>query len=230
MLKAVIGTAVALAVIGGGGYLADNAVRAAAEDQVATAIVTQLGLPERPDVRLGGFPFSLALLTRSVPDATASAARLPLVVSGHEVDFTAARLTTGRISLTDDLATVAAADATATLGYAELAEIAEVPVGYAGDGRLELRYDVVILRQTVSVAVSALPRLDVDAAVIRLAEPRLDLAGVDIGIDLSQDQIDTLVQPISVALDHGLRLTEFSPSEAGAEVRIGGEDLTFPLN
>lgn len=229
MLKAVIGTVVALAIIGGGGYFADNAVRDAAEEQVAAQLQSQFGMPAPPEVQLGGFPFSLALLTRSVPDAAASAPVLPLPVAGHDAEFTDVRLTTGRISVTDEQATIAGVSATARLSYAELAKIAEVPVSYAGDGRLELRYEVSILGRPFSVAVSAQPRLDVDEAVIQLTGPRLDLAGIDIGLNLSQEQLDALVQPIDVQLEHGLRITGLTPGEAGIDVRIGGESISFPL-
>lgn len=229
MLKAVIGTAVALAVIGGGGYFADQAVRDAAENEAAARLQTQLGLSARPEVQLGGFPFSVALLTRSVPDATATAAVAPLPVAGHQADFTDVRLTTGRISLTDERATIAELDASARLGYEELAKIAEVPVGYAGDGRLELRYEIEVFGRPLSAAISALPRLEVEAAVLRLTEPRLDLGGVDLGVNLSQEQLDSIVQPIDVQLEHGLRITELTPGEAGIDVRIGGESLSFPM-
>ena len=229
MLKAVIGTAVALAVVGGGGYFADQAVRDAAENQVAAQIQAQLGLPAPPEVELGGFPFSLALLTRSVPDATASASVVPLPVAGHDADFTDVQLTTGRISLSDEQVQIAEVSATAELSYDELAKIAEVPVGYAGEGRLELRYEVAVLGRTFSVAVSALPRLDVDEAVIRLTGPRLDLAGVDVGLNLSQEQLDALVQPIDVQLEHGLRITELTPGDAAIGVRIDGDNFTLPL-
>lgn len=229
MLKAVVGTAVALAVLGGGGYLADNAVRDAAEEQVASALQAELGLAEPPRVQLGGVPFSLALVTRSVPDATATAAALPLEVSGHQVEFTDVRLTTGRIQLDQGQARIAQVRATAQLGYPDLARVAGVPVAHAGDGRLELRYTRVLFGREVSLAVSARPELDVAAAVVRLTDPRLDVAGQTIDVNLSQAQLDAIVEPISVELERGLRLESLEPTGAGLGVAIAGEDLTVPL-
>lgn len=229
MVKAVVGTVVALAVIGGGGYLVDNAVRDAAEKQVATTMQTELGLSKTPTVSLGGFPFSLAVITRSVPNAEATADRVPLEISGHPLELTKVLVTTGRISVTDRKVEVAEATATAMLSYKDLENVAGVPVSHAGNGRLELRYPIEVLGRRVSAAVSALPRLDVEGAVIRLTEPKLDLAGSNIDISLSQDQLDRLVKPIDVTLDHDLRLTAIRPAADGVGVEVGGEHLTLAL-
>ncbi len=229
MLKAVAGTAVTLAVLGVGGYFADSAVRATAEDRVATALQQELDLSARPLVHLGGVPFSLALVTRSVPDASAEAAVVPLAMSGQQVELTDVRLTTGAIQLEDGQARIASARATAVLGYADLARVAGVPVAPAGNGRLELRYARDVLGRELTLAISVRPELDVEAALVRLTDPRLEVGGQSVDVNLSQAQLDAIVEPISVELEQGLRLTSIDPTGAGVGVAVAGEDLAVPL-
>ena len=48
-------------------------------------------------------------------------------------------------------------------------------------------------------------------------------------IALSQDQVDAIVKPIPVKLDHGLRLTSITPREDGVAVGVEGTNLTVPI-
>ncbi len=80
--------------------------------------------------------------------------------------------------------TIATVTGSAVLSYADLSKIADVPITYAKDGRLQLRYTRDVFGRELSFAVSALPRLDVEAQVVRLTDPKLDLGGntVDLGL------------------------------------------------
>lgn len=211
----------------GGGYFADNALRGYVEDRVAAAVSSEIGVDSTPVVDLGGQPFALALITRSVPDAHFKASSLPFQISGHDVRLTDASAETGQLRLVDDVLTVGVVAGAATLGYPDLAKVADVPIAYAGNGRLELRYNRRIFGRDLSFAVSAHPKLDVSGKVIRLSEPALDLAGNNIDLNLNQDQLDAIVEPIEVKLDHGLEVTSIVAGEAGVQVGIAGSDLSF---
>jgi hypothetical protein len=229
MRRALIWSAVVLALLGAG-YLGDNALRGYVESRVADAISTEFGeAAGAPSVGLGGFPFALSLVTRSVPQARLAVDALPLEISGHTVTLTDVVADTGQVTLDGTTLNVATLTGSATLGYPDLAAIADVPITYAGNGRLELRYTREVFGRQLSFAVSALPKLDVSGQVIRLTDPKLDLAGNDINLNLTQDQLDGIIEPIKVQLDHDLRLTSLAPGEGGVAVGVSGTNVSLPL-
>lgn len=228
MRRTVVWLTVVLLVVGGG-VLGDNLLRGYVEARVAEAVAAELGSGDPPSVSLGGLPFSMALLTRSVPEAHVALDAMPLEIAGHDVRLTAVDATTGEIRLDGETVRVATLAGSGTLGYDDLATVAEVPVTYAGEGRLELRYTSEIFGRRLSFAVSAVPSLDVPEQVIRLTEPKLDLAGNAIDLGLTQAQLDAIIKPIDVHLEHRLRLTSLVPEAGGVRVGVGGEGLTAPV-
>lgn len=228
MRRALAWVAVLLVVLGGG-YLGDNALRGYAENRVAEAISAELGAEAHPSVSLGGFPFSLALVTRSVPQAHLSIRAMPLEISDELVELTGLSADLGAIRLDGDMVRIASVTGNATLGYSDLAKIAGVPITNAGDGRLQLRYTRNLFGRELTFAVSALPKLDSEAQVVRLTDAKLDLAGNDIDLNLTQDQLDGIVEPINVQLDHDLRLTSLLPGGEGVAVGVAGADLSVPV-
>lgn len=217
-------------VVLGGGYLGDNMLRGYVENRLSDAISTELGEAAGwPSIGLGGFPFAFSLLTRSVPEAHLAVDALPLEISGHRVELTDVVADTGQITLGAEAVRVASLTGSATLAYDDLATIADVPITYAKDGRLELRYTRELFGRELSFAVSALPKLDVDGQVVRLSDPKLDLAGNDVPITLTQDQLDAIVEPIAVNLDHDLRLTSLAPGTDGIAVGVDGTNLSLPV-
>jgi LmeA-like phospholipid-binding len=227
--RALVWVAVVLVVLGGG-YVGDNMLRRYVESRAADAISAALdGAGGSPSVSLGGFPFAFSLLTRSVPQAHLTVDALPLEISGHQVELTDVVADTAAITLGAKTVTVASLTGTASLAYSDLAAIADVPITYSKVGRLELRYTRELFGKELSFAVSAVPKLDVDGQVIRLADPKLDLAGNDLPISLTQDQLDAIIEPIRVNLDHDLRLTSLIPRPDGLAIGVGGTNLSLPL-
>ncbi|MFZ0530397.1 MAG: DUF2993 domain-containing protein [Propionicimonas sp.] len=228
MRRVLIWLAVA-AVVGVGAFVVDNLVRNQAQDQAEAQIQAQLGSTEGLSVELGGVPFSLALITHTVPSAVLSADAVPLEVDGKQVTLTQVNITTGQVTLTPEELQVASLSGAAVLGYADLETLAGVPVAYAGDQRLELRYAITILGQPVDLAVSALPVLDVPTQVIRLTDPGVEVNGSSFNLPVEQSLIDSLVKPIDVSLDYGLQATAVTPEEAGLSLAFSGTDVVIPL-
>jgi hypothetical protein len=226
--KALLVTAIVLALLAVAGWLGDNALRTSAEDRAATAIQSTLALTQKPDITIEGFPFSLSLLTRSVPGARASAASVPLELSGHTVHVTGVRAQTGELSLSGNRAHVASGTVTGVLGYGDLAEIAGLPVSYAGGGRVRLTYTTVFAGQQLSIGVTALPVLDTNARKIRLTKPKLDSES-SLPVSLTAAQVARLARPIAVELPKGARVTALTPSEGGVAVAATLTDLTFAV-
>lgn len=228
MRKGLVWTLVAVLVLVTGGYFGDNWLRGYAQDRAVEAAGSYLG-DGTATVRLGGTPFFLALITRSVPSAHVEAATLPLEISGHAVQLRDVVADTGKVSLGTSEVSVASVTGSAVLSYGDLSKIADVPITYAKQGRLQLRYTRDVFGRELSFAVSALPKLDVEEQVVRLTDPELDLGGNTVDLGLTQDQLDSIVEPIAAKLDHGLRLTSLIPEEAGVAVGVEGTNLSVPI-
>jgi hypothetical protein len=232
MRKGLVWTLVVVLVLGVGGYFGDNWLRGYAENRAAEAIFAELGEGGgAPSVGLGGFPFALALITRSVPSAHLAVDTVPLEISGKKVFLTKVVADTGTVTLGAKEVSVASLTGSAMLSYADLSKIAGMTVTDATEGRLKSTYTVELFGQKVSFAISALPEVDATAQVIRLTKPKVELDVNDkfSDIALSQDQVDAIVKPIPVKLDHGLRLTSLTPREDGVAVSVGGTNLTVPV-
>ena len=227
MRKGLLWTLGIVLVLGVGGYFGDNWLRAYAQDR-AVETFAAFG-PDDATVELGGTPFFLSVITRSVPSAHVTVSSAPLVVATHPVTLTDIVADTGTVKLGANGMSLATITATARLSYEDLSKIADVPVSYAKDGRLQLRYKTEVLGRELAFAISALPEADVEAQVIRLSDPKLDLAGNTIDLGLTQDQIDGLVDPIKVQLEYGLRLTGITPDKDGVAIAVDGNDVEIPL-
>ena len=220
---------VVVALLSAGAVFADSWLRGYVQDQAEPQIGTQLGTGEDLEVTLGGVPFSLALLTRSVPSATLTADEVKLDVAGKELRLRQASITTGRVSLADTQVDATNLVGAAELSYADLEKLAGVPVQYADDGRLELRYTASLLGRELGLAVSALPVLDEARAKIQLTDPKLDLNGSEVDLPIEQGLVDSLVEPIDVKLDYGLAVTALIPAESSLSVAFGGDAVSIPL-
>ncbi|HEY3406609.1 MAG TPA: DUF2993 domain-containing protein [Propionicimonas sp.] len=228
MRKGLVWTLVVLLVLGVGGYFGDSFLRAYAQDRIAETVDQHLS-DGRSTIRLGGTPFILALFTRSVPNAHVEIPAMPQEVSGHPVHLTDVVADTGEIRLTGDGASIASLTGSAVLSYADLSTIAGLPITHAEGGRLQLRYETDVFGSRISLAVSALPDVDVDKQVIRLTDPKFNVNGNPIDIGVTQDQLDALVKPIPVKLDHGLRLTGLTPGGRGVAIGVDGTNIRVPL-
>lgn len=228
MRKGLVWTLVVLLVLGVGGYFGDSWLRGYAQDRAVEAVRTYVGGGEAK-VQLGGAPFALALITRSVPSAHVEVATLPLEITGHKVHLTDVVADTGTVALGASEVSVATLTGSAVLSYTDLSKIADLPIAYAKDGRLQLRYTREVFGKQLSFAVSALPKLDVDAQAVRLTDAKLDLAGNTVDLGLTPDQLDAIVEPIKVKLDHGLRLASITPKDGGVSVGVEGTNLTVPM-
>ncbi len=229
MRRGLVWTLVVLLVLATGGYFGDNLIRSYAQDRAVEAVGSYVG-GGRVTVQLGGTPFFPALITRSVPNSHVEVATLPLEITGHKVHLTDVVADTGTVALGASEVSVATMTASAVLSYADLSKIADLPISYAKDGRLELRYTRQLFGRDLNLAVSALPKLDAEKQLIRITQPRLDLAGNESSdIVLTQDQLDSIVEPIKVQLDHGLRLTSISPGEGGIAVGVAGANVRVPI-
>lgn len=76
--RAVVGTVVAVVVVGAGLVVADVVSRAVAEQDAERAVMRELDVDGTPDVRIEGFPFLTQLASRTLDDVTATASGVTL--------------------------------------------------------------------------------------------------------------------------------------------------------
>lgn len=229
VLKTLGITALAAAVLGVGGYVGDGYARDLTEDQVARSLQTSLNLAEPPEVALGGAPFSLAFLTRTVPDGRASSPSVPVEITGKVVTLDNVTATAQQIRLEEEQVVLGDAQGEAGLDYADLSSLAGVPVDYAEDGRLRVRYTAALFGQQVTAEVSAIPQLDEAAQQITLTGAEVSVAGLSLDPDVVQRLVDRLVQPIDLALPYGIRVTSLEARPDGLHIAVAGEDVVIPL-
>jgi hypothetical protein len=227
--RALVTLLIVLVVLGLGGVVADNYVRGRTEDRVAQAAREALGLSQKPEVRLGGFPFSMSFLTRSVADASLSAARVPLTTAGRQVVVTDVIASADAISLVGSSARFERVSITGVLDYGSFADLSGAPMSYAGDGRVKISANARAGGLQFTAEVTAVPTIDVEAGAIRFTKVRL-VEGTAPPAALTASQLDRLVKPITVALPKGVRLTALTPSQGGVAVAAVATNLTVTLS
>lgn len=229
-LKTIAIAGVSLAVLGVGGYVADNAVRDNVEARVVSSLTTALHPTGVPEVELGGTPFSLALLTHTIPDAQLAVAGLPVEMAGHPVTLADVSVAAQQLSFTDNQLVLGSATGEARLSYDDLSAVASVPIGYGGSDRLQASYTVTVFAAELTASVSAVPELDVATQQLRLTQAKLTVAGVDLGAEALQSLIDAVVEPVDVALPYGVKLTAITPTAEGLQLAAAGDQLVIPLS
>lgn len=228
-LKALAITGLSLAVIGGGAVVGDGVARSYAEGQAAQQVQTALGMAQPPEVELGGWPFSLALLTRRVPTASLSAAEVPLDISGQKVVVQEVEITAEDLSIDGAEITVGSGRADGLVGYPALTQLAGVPVE-AGDeaGRVEVSYTAQLFGRELVASVSAVPALSAERDRLLLEHPQIEVVGIQLSDSIAQWIIDQLVAPIPLELPYGLTPEEIAPGADGVRVAVTAQDFLVP--
>ena len=113
-----------------------------------------------------------------------------------------------------------------TVGFAALSDIAGLPISSGGDGRVLVTYSVDILGLTnLEIGISAVPVLDVAAQQIDLEQSRIDVAGIDIDQNVSQQIIERVVKPISLAADDQVTVTAIRVTDEGLVADLTASDV-----
>lgn len=230
VVKPLAVTLVVLAVLGGAGVVADFVVRDQAEQQVAQTVQKKLGLESPPSVTLGGVPFSAALVTRKVPDASLSAQDVPLEVSGKPVSFTDVHATAKDLVLQGQQVRIDSAKVTAVLPYSGLSTLAGVPVEGTADGKLKVSYTADLFGDSRVATVSAVPVLDAKGDKVRLTETSIEIAGFPLSDQVAQSIMDAVIRPIPLKVPKGVSLDGLSVESKGLLLNASMSDLSVPLS
>lgn len=202
-------------------------VRSLVHSQLRQAMAqTDLELGE-PTVELGGGSVLGALVLGRFVDISGTAGSAEVPFDKHRVDISDARYHATEIRLLGlSEAVIGRLDLAGTLGWRGLSDVAGLPVGYGGPGRLLVTYQVdVIGLNLLEVGISGVPRLDVAEQQLELTESRIEVAGIALDAALSQQIIDRVVKPISLKADDRLQVTAVAVSESGLVVDLTATDV-----
>ena len=215
----------ALAVVGlsvGDGYAEERVEREASRQ-----LQSELGLPTAPRVDVEGSPFLPQVAAQRLRSVHVVADDLPRssrsTVPIAHVDLVLTDVTTDDWFRT---LTAARAEGTARVDYPALAEVAGLPLTYAGGGRLQTRASSSVFGLNVAATVTGTPRLDVAEQTIVLADPDVRVIGVDLPKPAARALVAGVTRPIPVTgLPFGLRLTSITPEDDGLHVSLQGDDV-----
>jgi len=218
---------VVAAVLAGLFYAGDAYAHGRVEREVAATLQGELGTPAVPGVEIEGRPFLTQVVARRLREVHVVAddvgrtngAALPIA----HVDLTLRDLTT-----TDWWKTmnVARADGTALVEHAALAQVAGVPLAYAGDGRYRVEADQSLYGLTVKATVTGGLALDAAAQTVTLSDPTIQVAGYTLPDVVADQLIKAVVRPIPLeGIPFELRVSSVDARDDGLHVGLTGADI-----
>ena len=216
-----------LLLLGGGLYVGDRYAEQRAEHETAAELQSQLGTPTPPAVDIEGRPFLTQVVARSVGRVRVVADDIPATGDGT-LPIAHADLVLTDISSSDWFATmnVSHAEGTARIDYPALAAVAGAPLTYVGNGRVQLVNSTSIVGREVQAEITGRPELDAEAQTMTLADPEVNIAGVDLPGFTADALLRALLKPIPVTgVPLGLRLTSVDPQEGGIFAGVAGDGI-----
>jgi LmeA-like phospholipid-binding len=219
--------AVVLVLLGGGLILGDGFAEKRAENVAAIELQEHLGTPRPPAVDIEGSPFLSQVAARSLGSVHVIADDIS-ATSDVLLPIAHADLVLTDITTTDWFAsmTVGHAEGTARIDYSALQTLAQTPLTYVGNGRVQIVTTATVLGREVRAQIIGAPRLDVEDQTITLADPEITVAGVELPGFTADALLRALLKPIpitGVPLD--LRLTSIDPQDTGIHSVLVGSGI-----
>jgi hypothetical protein len=226
-LRGVAVLVVVLVLLGGGLILGDGFAEKRAEDVAAIELQEHLGTPQPPAVDIEGSPFLSQVAARSLGSVHVIADDIS-ATSDVLLPIAHADLVLTDITTTDWFAsmTVGHAEGTARIDYSALQTLAQTPLTYVGNGRVQIVTTATVLGREVKAQITGAPRLDVEDQTITLADPDITVAGVELPGFTADALLRALLKPIpitGVPLD--LRLTSIDPQDTGIHAVLVGSSI-----
>jgi hypothetical protein len=226
-LRGVAVLVVVLVLLGGGLFLGDGYAENRAENVAAVELQKQLGTPQPPAVDIEGSPFLTQVAARSIGSVHVIADDIS-ATSDVLLPIAHADLVLTDVTTTDWFAsmTVAHAEGTARIDYSALQTLAQAPLTYVGNGRVQIVTTATVLGREVRARITGAPRLDVEDQTLTLADPDISVAGVDLPGFTADALLRALLKPIpitGVPLD--LRLASIDPQDTGIHAVMVGDSI-----
>ncbi len=216
-MRLVIGLVVVVALLVG----ADQLARVIAERVAGSAIQNSQGLPDRPDVSIGGYPFLTQFAVAEYDHVEITARDVPVGPSGRALRIDSIVVDLRRVSTARDFSSVHAdtASARATIGYAALSDALGAPISYAGNGRVRASVSVTVAGRTL--------RGSVTAGVGVSGSDQASFGEIDTGTGApALGQLFAV--PLSLAgLPFDIRLDRIVAAPAGLVITLSGTNLDY---
>lgn len=182
---------------------------------------------DNPTMNLGGGSVLAALVQGRFVDVSGTADSVEVPFEQKQVQVTKITYRASEIRLVSTSeAVIGNLDLTGTLGYDGLSDIAGLPITYADQGRVLVTYTVDILGlNSLDIGISAVPVLDVAGQQVELEQSRIDVAGVTLTDAISQQIIDRVVKPISLAADERVTVTAIAVAPDGLVADLTGSEI-----
>ena len=206
---------------------AEFAVRYVVQSQAQKAIEGVQPPLANPTMTLGGGSVLAAAAQGRFVDVSGTADSVQVPFQGHQVPVTTISYQATQIRLVSPSeAVIGRLDLTGTLGYDGLSKVAGLPIAHGGDGRILVTYAVDILGlNALDIGISGVPVLDVTTQQVELEQSRIDVAGISIDESLSQQIIDRVVKPISLAADDRVIVNSIAVAPEGLVVTLTATDV-----
>jgi hypothetical protein len=208
-------------------YGGDRWARERVERQIATQLQSSLATPTPPAVTIEGSPFLTQLASRNIRRAQVVADDLG-TTNNSAMPIAHVDLILTDITSTDWFQTMTAShiEGGGLLDYDALERAANVPLSYAGDGRIKAEATTDVFGARVVAQITGVPKLEQDKQVIVLSDPKITVAGVDVPGFTAQALLRAVLRPIPVkGLPLGLTLSSVAAEENSLRVGLVADQV-----
>jgi LmeA-like phospholipid-binding len=207
-------------------YAVDRWAERRVADQVAENLQLALGTKDPPQVSFDGFPFLTQVASRKSRQVKVIADGISPTREGL-LPVAHADLLLTDVTTTDWFETMTAShiDGSAVVDYSALQEASNIPVSYAGDGRIRIEMTTTLFGARVVAQITGVPGLDRSQA-ITLGDPVITVAGVELPDFTAEALLRTVLKPIPVTgLPLGLTLSSVAAEPNAMRLGLVGDNV-----
>ena len=207
-------------------YMVDRLAEKRVTEQVTDNLQSALGTKDPPQVSFDGFPFLTQVASRNIRQVQVIADGIGTTREGL-LPIAHADLLITDVTTTDWFQTMTAShvDGSAVVDYSALQEASNIPVAYAGDGRIRIEATTTLFGARVVAQITGVPRLDRSQA-ITLGDPTITVASVELPDFTAEAMLRTVLEPIPVTgVPLGLTLSSVAAEPNAMRFGLVGDNV-----
>ncbi|MDN5571123.1 MAG: DUF2993 domain-containing protein [Propionibacteriaceae bacterium] len=205
-------------------FVLDAQIRERVEAEALTRVTATVPLTGA-DIAVEGFPVAWHALRLQFPAVDLTAETAPVTLAAGEVTARDLDARLVDVSVADDAVRAAGLQGSARLDYADVSRLAGTPIAYGQGDRIRAEGSLEVLGQTVTGTITAVPVVDAATQAITLESPQVDVAGVRLPDQVISALVDTVWQPVPLALPYGLSLASVTATPDGLQLAVTGTDV-----
>jgi hypothetical protein len=208
-------------------YGADRWAQNGVEGQIAKNLHSALATPGEPQVSIDGFPFLTQVATRNVRQAHVVADDVG-TTGENALSLAHVDLVVSDVMTTDWFQTMTAShiEGTGLIDYAVLKRVANVPLSYAGEGRIRMETTTTLFGAKVVARITGSPRLERGEQTITLADPTIKVADVNLPDFAATALLKTVIKPIPLkGLPLGMAATSVAAEADALRIGVTADDV-----